>query len=431
MAGQSNMEGFGIVERGDNPPGTLTAFRKEFREATDGRGWRTLNDVTIFTVNQDNKTGPLTVGYGVGPDRIGAEFSFGIQLYDRYREKFLIIKTNWGGQSLGAEFRPPSAIRKRGNPQGKSLVRIPGGDNAGVRYRDILDTVRRVTKNISSIVPNYDTRAGYEIAAFAWHQGWNDACDFDHELDDPRNMANEYEKNLADFIVDMRQSLQSEFQVVNDLPFILGSCGHAGSPGNHRNEGKFGDFVERGLRMIWSAYDSVGTSGRFGRVLNVDSVPFARSESQSPGSQGFHWWENAETYYRLGKAMGDAAILAIDGAPGPSPRPPSPTPPSPPPSPSPPSGGGFEDCVRNCQRLGHCCSNPSSSSNQFMSCSQACKYRDTGASRTSCRSACLLPRSCGRSIGGLYFGLCGDCRPDAGCPHGVPNTTACLDGCAF
>merc|ERR1712079_922411 len=100
-------------------------------------------------------------------------------------------------------------------------------------------------------------------------------------------MANEYEKNLADFVVDMRKALKSEFKCADNLPFILGAAGFAGSPDNPKNKGKFGDFVEDSLRVIWSAYMAVGNPSKHpevGAVHTVDSVPFAKRSEESPGT---------------------------------------------------------------------------------------------------------------------------------------------------
>ena len=51
--------------------------------------------------------------------------------------------------------------------------------------------------SLNKLIPNFDReRAGYEIIAFAWHQGWNDSVPKWGKDD----KAQEYEENMADFI---------------------------------------------------------------------------------------------------------------------------------------------------------------------------------------------------------------------------------------
>jgi hypothetical protein len=53
--------------------------------------------------------GKVKVGYGFDDERIGPEFSFGIDMDGAHEEPVLIIKTAWGGKSLAVDFRSPSA----------------------------------------------------------------------------------------------------------------------------------------------------------------------------------------------------------------------------------------------------------------------------------------------------------------------------------
>ncbi len=57
-----------------------------------------------------------------------------------------------------------------------------------------------------------------------------------------------------------------------------------------------------------------------GNVAGVETRDFQRSREESPSGQGFHWMRTWETYYLIGKSMGDSMIelLANAGAdPGP------------------------------------------------------------------------------------------------------------------
>jgi alpha-galactosidase len=43
-----------------------------------------------------------------------------------------------------------------------------------------------------------------------------------------------------------------------------------------------------------------------GNVAFVGTKTFWRPKEQSPSGQGYHWNSNAETYYLIGDAMGEA-----------------------------------------------------------------------------------------------------------------------------
>ncbi|MFP6899634.1 MAG: hypothetical protein VCA36_01745, partial [Opitutales bacterium] len=66
--------------------------------------------VYISAIADGNRgSGPLTVGYGGNPDKIGPEFGFGLSLAQKLDAPIQLIKTSWGGKSLNYNFRPPSA----------------------------------------------------------------------------------------------------------------------------------------------------------------------------------------------------------------------------------------------------------------------------------------------------------------------------------
>ena len=45
-----------------------------------------------------------------------------------------------------------------------------------------------------------------------------------------------------------------------------------------------------------------------GNVAGVETRDFWRDRSQSPSGQNYHWNRNWETYYLIGKGMGDAMV---------------------------------------------------------------------------------------------------------------------------
>ena len=87
---------------------------KEMRDA-DGKP-RVCEKVWISSIGcpgddyrPERAKGKLTAGFGASADKIGPEFTFGIDMEKLLGEPILIIKTSWGGRSLHTDFRPPSA----------------------------------------------------------------------------------------------------------------------------------------------------------------------------------------------------------------------------------------------------------------------------------------------------------------------------------
>ena len=105
LAGQSNMEGKGkidpLLNHQIHAPETK-AFFQHFHK--DGK-YIERDDVWI---NYLKRRGKLTVGYG-SPGCIGLELEFGHVMGNHYDEPVLLIKTAWGGKSIGRDFRPPSS----------------------------------------------------------------------------------------------------------------------------------------------------------------------------------------------------------------------------------------------------------------------------------------------------------------------------------
>ena len=134
---------------------------------------------------------------------------------------------------------------------------------------------------MNSLVPGSDGR--YVLAGFGWHQGWNDRIN---------NKFNaEYEINMAHFIRDMRKALGAPA-----LPFVIAESGMTGPDENH----------PRALSLM-RAQAAVAEHAEFnGNVAFVGTRNFWRPEDKSPSKQGYHWNSNAETYYLIGEAMGEA-----------------------------------------------------------------------------------------------------------------------------
>jgi len=122
MAGQSNTQGHGEINPATTP-GTLSFIttpandpQNKYQFLRNGANWVERNDVFIHyqrnvPLGSGVRTGGLTVGYGAnsGNTTIGPELGFGTVLGDLHGDKILLIKTCWGGKSLGVDFLPPSS----------------------------------------------------------------------------------------------------------------------------------------------------------------------------------------------------------------------------------------------------------------------------------------------------------------------------------
>ena len=277
LAGQSNMEGQGVVDL-DHPEhynggrGTLEAVLRDPSVAAryahvkdaDGR-WSIRDDVWVrFRTANGVKKGPLTIGFTgyPGAHHIGPEFQFGHVVGDAIDGPVLLIKTAWGGKSLHEDFRPPSS-----------------GGTTGPYYERMLAEIDEALANAADDFPAYDG-SGWEFAGFVWFQGWNDM------VDEPARA--EYEENLVNLILDVRSALS-----VPDLPVVIGELGNGGP-----------DASEPMLE-IRRAQAAAAASPRVGdAVAFVETSSFARPAADSPNTgHGHHWFGNAESYFLIGDAL--------------------------------------------------------------------------------------------------------------------------------
>ncbi len=110
LAGQSNMEGQGIIDGAQQ--GTLetlvkdpaSAPRYKHLVAKDGK-WVVRDDVWCSYGNK----GALTVGGFAAGGCIGPELGFGWEVGDYLDNQVLLIKVAVGGTSLAQNWRPPSS----------------------------------------------------------------------------------------------------------------------------------------------------------------------------------------------------------------------------------------------------------------------------------------------------------------------------------
>ncbi len=279
LAGQSNMEGQGVVSYDDpkdynGGKGNLVNVMKDpakahlFKHLKDEkRHWVIRKDVKI--VFRD-RSGGLTVGYTGygGSSHIGPELQFGHVVGNYFEEPVLLIKTAWGGKSLYKDFRPPSS-----------------GGKVGEYYKLMLKDIHQGLDSMEEKFPAWKGRT-YEISGFVWMQGWNDMCD-------PKAIP-EYDRNLINLVKDLREEFQTP-----DLPIVIGELGNGG-PEARGNMVAFREAQKRGAEQI--------TNAAF--VITHD---FSRDPQESPNvGHGHHWFGNAESYFLIGDALGKGMVRLIE-----------------------------------------------------------------------------------------------------------------------
>ena len=343
LAGQSNMEGKGgidpLLNHQIKAPDTKEFFAHFHR---DGE-YIKREDVWI---NFLNRRGRLTVGFG-SPGRIGPELEFGHVVGDHYDEPVLIIKTAWGGKSIGRDFRPPSSglpskeeielnvenmckrdynniIRrewneaKKKNPKIKrkdvevkskaSLEAITKEKSAAYRkqvtesyghfYRLMMSEIEVNLKELKQRFPDHDGR-GYELAGFVWFQGWNDMYG---------PFPQEYAKNMENLIRDVRKDLKAP-----KLPVVIGIMGQNGfkeAQGNmavvkaaQASMNKIADFKGN--------VKAIPTDIYWDKKAN-DAYPTWRQNFEAWKLIGsdfpYHYLGSTITFTRIGRALGKTMI---------------------------------------------------------------------------------------------------------------------------
>ncbi len=290
LAGQSNMEGHGqlasLDHLGSHPKhGHLLKKLK----AADG-SWIVRDDVTIAwrSEHREKKSGPLTVGWGAGPQAIGPELMFGTIVGDHCDAPVLLIKAAWGGRDVFCDFRSPSAgeltrdearILERDRRDGRKR-------EVGRFYRKMVDDIRRALKDIDSIVPGYDDR-GYELVGMAWFQGWNDFCEWHLKLDDRwvgATVIERYPHNLAAMIRDLRKDLNAP-----DLPIAIGEMGVWGHDIDQRAK-RADDHEARSAVAFRKAQRAVADDPSLANVAFVPTADFWDSRLQELRGVADRYW---------------------------------------------------------------------------------------------------------------------------------------------
>lgn len=200
-----------------------------------------------------------------------------------------------------------------------------------------MDMIQHSLDNIDTIVPNCNTTYpdGYDIAGFAWHQGWNDLLQVE--------TVSDHKHVLAKFIYLVRFDLN-----ILNLPFVIGELGqhgesHIGKSWYNRVEGTkrsqarvvecftnanstkiFNDRCTSGGSWAglqnenYTFYNDIPLS-YMGNVKLASTATFVTQLGADPcpatgscGCDSYHYHNNAATMYRMGKSMGDALVQLMN-----------------------------------------------------------------------------------------------------------------------
>ncbi|BCX48938.1 hypothetical protein HAHE_28460 [Haloferula helveola] len=340
LSGQSNMVGQGSI----GPLGTagtletITRNEYKFPNLLDGSAWSVRNDVRYRGVIAATGDSLLTPGHNNGTTLIGPEISFGHVMGYFHDEPVLVIKSSQGGRALGWDFLPPGSVQYTygsntfagyGESPGAwptGTTPVPNAFYGGYQFDECF--VREADRapagasnpavtNVTDVLDNFATHytdwaaQGFEIAGFAWFQGWNDG------LSGTAAYANNYEKNMARFIREIRAYYESRYpgQVVPQAPFVIATAAFEGWDESYLNQ-----YPTR--RAVIDAQHAVSTDAASypdlaGNVKTMEARGFWRDASVSPvpnGSQGFHYNRHAETFMLVGDALGRGMIDLIESA---------------------------------------------------------------------------------------------------------------------
>ena len=247
----------------------------------DGAGnWSVRQDVWLqeARLTPGGKGSPLIPTWNA--KTFGPEIGYGHVLGTFHDEAVLLIKTAQGNRSLAYDFRPPSSGRND-----------PGSEFESAEYKLTIQGVRETLAKIDQLVPGYQGQ-GYELAGFAWWQGHKDSFS-------EKDIA-EYEKNLVNLINDIRKDLNAP-----RMPVVVAGVGFGG----HNMPEKF--------RRIMDAQMAVGDPAKHpefaGTVASIDTRDFWREVDESPKGEDYHYNRNAETYLRVGDALGRAMVGLLGG----------------------------------------------------------------------------------------------------------------------
>lgn len=161
----------------------------------------------------------------------------------------------------------------------------------GQEYMELVDGVKYAMTQLDRAYPGYKGN-GAELAGLVWFQGVADAKSEAYSAS--------YEKNLANFIRDIRKGLEAP-----KLPVVV--VGLATSKGT----------LSAKQKQVFDAQMAMGDKEKYpdfvGNVISVDTRGACRPSATSPGSRD-NYNGNAESYLEIGDAMGQAMLNILNSS---------------------------------------------------------------------------------------------------------------------
>ena len=325
LAGQSNMQGkvqLKLLDYQITAPKTAEMFAYLHKDGN----YITRDDVFIDYLG---RRGGLTPTLEEGrSNRYGVEIAFGHKMGDHFDEPVLLIKTAWGGKSIGRDFCPPSkmpteaqfkqmaaeakakyedqlASHKRKEAEGKkSRAPKPAPtveelkERYGFYYREMIKIVKENLAEMGERFPQLKGKKP-ELCGFVWHQGWNDQYG---------GLELTYEENMEAFIKDVRKELGAP-----KLPVVIGVMGQNGS-----KEAKGAMLTIQQAQLAQAkkpAFKGNVTAVRTDVMVDKaaeELIPTWRQnieEWEKTGSDhGYHYLGSAIWHHRMGMAFGEAML---------------------------------------------------------------------------------------------------------------------------
>lgn len=151
-----------------------------------------------------------------------------------------------------------AAMNAKGKELREKLVPPPGDmpkqDAAGFYWNEMTGFIRKVLADPKAYHPEYDPKAGFEVAGGLWFQGFNDQFD-------PEFYGN-YSRNMVHFIQDLRKEVKQP-----KMPFVIGVLGTPAFP-----EEALANNVAKAQR------EAAGSPELAGTVAAVESWPLTTPE---------------------------------------------------------------------------------------------------------------------------------------------------------
>jgi alpha-galactosidase len=293
----------------------------------DGEHLVTRDDVWVANAGVYDKLQPGFGGrrnYDQLGSNIGPEYAFGYYLGEALDKQVLLIKFAPGGQSLHVNFRPPSAGKTGNEKLDGQVLSKEVADRwnegrqepvVGLQYRNLVRYIHKTLDNLKTNFPEYDEKAGYEIAGFVWFQGYNDMFD--------ETGRKAYGRNLVHLIKDLR----TEFDAPK-MPVVVGVMGVNG-PLNETNP-KQRD-VRDGQRFVNTVPEFAGnvkavetaqllhpqivaiqTAGWLNKDRDLKKNPVTESEREmlkrATSNKGFHYYGEGRFFILVGKEFAETML---------------------------------------------------------------------------------------------------------------------------